>query len=181
MRLKLILSLIITTCYSFAINKKYDFILRKKTFFLASSSVSEISLEEDCKKFRKKLEFCKSKLFDFLQSKSDWDMKFPVGNETIDCSGPGTRPPFSAAACYKKKKHVNVNQVVFNFRTLNLTKNKDFNDDKLNQWLGDTDIYVHYLFFPPKEYSYDLPYFIRLTGIDTLATVKLNNQVLIII
>ena len=33
MRLKLILSLIITTCYSFAINKKYDFILRKKDIF----------------------------------------------------------------------------------------------------------------------------------------------------
>ena len=90
-------------------------------------------------------------------------MKFPVGNETIDCSGPGAQPPLSAATCYKKRKHVNVNH--------------GFNDDKLNQWLGDTDVYVHYLFFPPKEYSYDLPYFIRLTGIDTLATVKLNNQV----
>ena len=91
-------------------------------------------------------------------------MKFPVGNETIDCSGPGAQPPLSAATCYKKRKHVNVNH--------------GFNDDKLNQWLGDTDVYVHYLFFPPKEYSYDLPYFIRLTGIDTLATIKLNNQVL---
>ena len=90
-------------------------------------------------------------------------MKFPVGNETIDCSGPGAQPPLSAATCYKKRKHVNVNH--------------GFNDDKLNQWLGDTDVYVHYLFFPPKEYSYDLPYFIRLAGIDTLATVKLNNQV----
>lgn len=91
-------------------------------------------------------------------------MKFPVGNETINCSGPGAQPPLSAATCYKKRKHVNVNH--------------GFNDDKLNQWLGDTDVYVHYLFFPPKEYSYDLPYFIRLTGIDTLATIKLNNQVL---
>ena len=113
MRHKLILSLTITACYSFAINKKYDFILRKKAFFLVSASMSEISLEEDCKKFEKKKNF--AKLFDFLQSKSDWDMKFPVGNETIDCSGPGTRPPFSAATCYKKKKHVNVNQVELHF------------------------------------------------------------------
>ena len=44
MKLKLLLSLIITTCYSFAINKKYDFILRKKAkFFQASFSVYEMS------------------------------------------------------------------------------------------------------------------------------------------
>ena len=39
-------------------------------------------------------------------------MKFPVGNETIDCSGPGTRLPLSAGTCYKKQKHIDVTKVI---------------------------------------------------------------------
>lgn len=61
--------------------------------------------------------------FDLNQRNADWDMKFQVGNETIDCSGPGTRLPLSAATCYKKQKHINVNQVIENLCQLTLTLN----------------------------------------------------------